>query len=82
MRNVFSVYDVEQQKYQGKKGEVQQQVYILQDASDGAKLKQFCEFNAREDSPQLNAGDLVELEISEIQSIFSGRPRLRGKIVG
>jgi len=81
MKNTFSIYDVETQSYAGKKGQVQQQVYILQDASDGPKLKQFCEFNASEGLPQMKPGDRMELEISEIQSIFSGRPRLRGKVV-
>lgn len=82
MRNSFTVYDVEQQEFVGKKGIVKQQVYILQDASVGPKLKQFCEFNASEGAPQMNPGDRVDLEIGEIQSIFSGRPRLRGKIAG
>ncbi len=82
MVNSFTIYDVEQQEFMGKKGIVKQQVYILQDASSGPKLKQFCEYNASEGAPQMNPGDRIDLEISEIQSIFSGRPRLRGKIAG
>ena len=81
MKCVFTVYYVEQQTYQGKKGEVVQQVLILQDASQGGKLKQFCEFNSPANEPQISEGSLVEVQITEIQSIFSGRPRLRGRIL-
>jgi hypothetical protein len=57
-----------------------QMVYILQDASEGAKLKQYVEFQQPDNAPQIALGARIEIEIMEIPMIFSGRPCIRGKL--
>jgi hypothetical protein len=76
----FTVFDVQSDTYEGKKGSVNQTVYTLQDASEGAKLKQYVEFPQADDAPKMKIGEVIDVEITEIPMIFSGRPRIRGKV--
>jgi hypothetical protein len=76
----FTVFDAQLDSYDGKKGKVEQQQYTLQDASEGALLKQYIEFNQDLNAPKLAKGSKVEIEITEITQIFSGRPRIRGNV--
>jgi hypothetical protein len=80
MLGIFTVFDAQLDSYDGKKGKIEQQQYTLQDAGDGALLKQYVEFNQPLDAPKLTKGARVEIEITEITQIFSGRPRIRGTV--
>jgi hypothetical protein len=78
MLGKFTVFDVQLDSYEGKKGSVSQTVYTLQDASEGAKLKQYVEFPQPDTAPKMKLGEVIDVEITEIPMIFSGRPRIRG----
>ncbi len=80
MLGKFTVFDVQADSYESKGKTVNQTVCTLQDAGDGAKLKQYVEYNQPENAPALPTGSTIEIEITEIPMIFSGRPRIRGKL--
>jgi hypothetical protein len=78
----FLVFDATADSYDSKGKTVKQTNYTLQDAGEGAKLKQYVEFPQPENAPKLTVGSVVEVEITEIPQIFSGRPRIRGTVRG
>jgi hypothetical protein len=80
MLGQFTVYDAQADTYESKGKTVTQTKYLLQDAAEGAKLGQYVEFSQPDNAPQMTVGSRVEIEITEIPMIFSGRPRIRGKI--
>jgi hypothetical protein len=76
------VHDTEATKFTSKKGggDVLQQSYTLLDIGEGAKMKQMIELNLAVDAPKLAVGSEVIIEVTEISSIFAGRPRIRGAV--
>lgn len=76
----FTVFDSQPDSYESKGKTVHQRQYILQDASEGAKLKQYVEMPVSADAPLLKVGSTINVEITEIPQIFSGRPRIRGVV--
>jgi hypothetical protein len=75
------VHDTEATKFTPKgKAEVLQQSYTLLDIGEGAKMKQMIELNQSVDAPKLTVGSEVTIEVTEISSIFAGRPRIRGNV--
>jgi acetoacetate decarboxylase len=77
------VFDAQPDSYDGKKGKVTQMMYILQDepTEQGApKLRQFVEFPQPDSAPQIGIGTLIQIDVTEVRNIFSGRPRIDGKI--
>jgi hypothetical protein len=76
------VHDAELREYTNKKNEkVTVQGYTLIDqADDGPRMKQMIEFQPSENVPQLEMGSIIEIDVTEIQSVFSGRPRIRGTV--
>jgi hypothetical protein len=75
------IHDVEATKFTPKgKAEVFQQTYTLLDIGDGAKMKQMLEINQSVDAPKFEIGAEIIVEVTEVSSIFAGRPRLRGQM--
>jgi hypothetical protein len=75
------VHDTEATKFTKKGGgDVTQQTYTLLDIGEGAKMKQMIEFNQPDTALKLKVGSEVAIEVTEVTSVFSGRPRIRGTV--
>jgi hypothetical protein len=65
----------------GKKGEQKNRRLLLLGAESDL-TEQLCEMNLPAEHPEVGRGKTIEVHVKEISSIFSGKPRLRGEIVG
>jgi len=77
----FSVVSETVETFQGKKGEQKSRRLLLLGA-DGDLSEQLVEFNLPAEHAAIGKGKQIEVTIKEITSIFSGKPRIRGILVG
>jgi hypothetical protein len=80
MINTFTVFSSSVETFKGKKGEQSTLRVTLLDAS-AQPMSQFFEWNLPAESTAPAKGVQVTLDITEISSVFAGRPRIRGNIV-
>ena len=76
----FKIHGESLRSYSTKRGQqTDRQLLLLEDGEPA--LGQICEFSLPGDHPAIGVGKAIVLQIDEIQSVFSGRPRLRGKVI-
>jgi hypothetical protein len=68
------------QTFTGKKGEQSARRLLLLGA-EADLSEQLVELNLPADHPEIGKGKAIEVHVSEISSIFAGKPRIRGTIV-
>jgi hypothetical protein len=79
----FNVHAETVETFQGKKGEQKSRRLMLLDVSeDGNRLSQIVEMNLPAEHAAVGLGKTITVSVGEISSVFSGRPRIRGTILG
>lgn len=86
MKNKFTIHDENVEEFPSKtapggKG-TSRRVILLDASKDSKPMAQFWELNLPGEHPEIGKGKTVEVEIHSIDRIFSGRPQIRGAVLG
>jgi hypothetical protein len=80
----FTVHSDGIEEYPDKKNPgqvIKKRALMMIDASDGPRLAQLIELSLPAEHPEVGVGKVITVQIDEISAIFSGRPRVRGKLI-